>query len=54
LDGKPVFTKVNWKPSLKFADSMDNSLKGYADDVTLISDDFDTHKSVLQHIDLLI
>ena len=51
LDGKPVFTKANWKPSLKFADSMDHSLKGYADDVTLICDDFDTHKSVLQHID---
>jgi len=51
LDGKPVFTKVSWKPSLKFADSMEDSLKGYADDVTLISDDFTAHKSVLQLID---
>ena len=31
---------------------MEHSLKGYADDVTLISDDFDTHKSVLQLLDL--
>jgi len=37
LDGKPTFTKINWKPSLKFAESLDHSLKGYADDVTLIS-----------------
>ena len=51
MDGKPVFTKVSWKPSLKFADSMEHSLKGYADDVTLISDDFTAHKSVLQLID---
>ena len=45
LDGKPIFTKVSWKPSLKYADSMEHSLKGYADD-------FDTHKSVLQLLDL--
>ena len=52
LDGKPAFTKANWKPSVKFADSMEHSLKGYADDVTLISCDIDVHKSVLQTIDL--
>ena len=52
LDGKPVFTKANWKPSVKFVDSMEHSLKGYADDVTLISCDIDVHKSVLQTIDL--
>ena len=43
LDGKPAFTKTNWKPSLKFDESMEHSLKGYADDVTLISCDFDVH-----------
>jgi len=52
LDGRPVFTKANWKPSVKHAESMDHSLKGYADDVTLISCDIDVHKSVLQTIDL--
>ena len=52
FDGKPAFTKVNWKPSIKFVDSMEHSLKGYADDVTLISCDIDVHKSVLQTIDL--
>ncbi|XP_065884075.1 uncharacterized protein [Dysidea avara] len=52
LDGKPAFTKANGKPSVKFADSMEHSLKGYADDVTLISCDIDVHKSVLQTIDL--
>ena len=31
---------------------MEHSLKGYADDVTLISCDIDIHKSVLQMIDL--
>ena len=31
---------------------MEHSLKGYADDVTLISCDIDVHKSVLQTIDL--
>ena len=45
------FTKVSWKPSLKFADSLEH-IKGYADNVTLIPDDFDTHKSVLHLIDL--
>ena len=51
LDGKPAFTKVNWKPSLKFAESMEHSLKQYADDVALISCDIEVHKSVLQMID---
>ena len=52
LDGKSAFTKVSWKPSLKFAELIEHSLKGYADDVTLISCDFDVHKSVLHLIDL--
>ena len=51
LDGKPTFTKINWKPSLKFAESLDHSLKGYADFVTLISCDAEVHKSVLQTMD---
>jgi len=33
LDGKPAFTKVSWKPSLKFTDLMEHSLKGHADNV---------------------
>jgi len=51
-NGKPAFTKVSWKPSLKFANLMEHSLNGYADDVALISCDFDVHKSVLQLIGL--
>ena len=52
FDGHPVFTKSNWKPSLKFANSMEHSLKGYADDVTLLSIDIDVHMSVLKSLDL--
>jgi len=33
---------------------MGHLLKGYADDVTLISDDFNTYISVLQFIDLKV
>ena len=43
--------KTNWKQSLKFAKSQEHSLKGYVDDVTLISTDFDAHTSVLQTLD---
>ena len=39
IDRDPVSTKSNWKPSLKFVNSMEHSLKGYADDVTLLSSD---------------
>ena len=39
IDRNPVSTKPNWKPSLKFVNSMEHSLKGYADDVTLLSSD---------------
>ena len=52
LDGHPVFTKSNWKPSIKFANSREHSLKGYADDVTLLSIDIDVHMSVLKSLDL--
>ena len=45
---KPATVKESWKPSFKFAYSMDHSVKGYADDATLISTNFDTHSSVLQ------
>ena len=37
---------------MKVARSMEHSLKGYADDVTLISCDIDVNKSVLQINDL--
>ena len=50
IDRDPVSTKPNWKPSLKFVNSMEHSLKGYADDVTLLSSDIDVHKSVLQSL----
>ena len=39
------------KHSLKFTNSQTHSLKGYTDDVTLISTDVDVHTSVLQTID---
>ena len=42
---------VEWKQSPKFAPSLEHSLKGYADDVTLISTDLTIHTSVLQSID---
>ena len=51
LHGNPVIGKSNWKQSPKFANSMKHSLKGYADDVTLISNDIDAHTLVLQTID---
>jgi len=37
---------------VKVAHSTEHSLKGYADNVTLISCDIDVNKSVLQIIDL--
>ena len=52
IDRDPVSTKSNWKPSLKFVNSMEHSLKGYADDITLLSSDIDVHKSVLQSLDI--
>jgi len=42
---------VNWKPSQKLIYSTEHSVKGYADSVTLISNDFDTNVSVLQAMD---
>jgi len=42
---------ANWKPSPKLVDSTEHSVKGYADNVTVVSNDFDTHLSVLQTVD---
>ena len=36
---------------LKVVNSSEHSVKGYADDVTLVSDNFDVHVSVLQTVD---
>ena len=46
----PAVRKTNWKQSPKFAPLLEHSLKGYADDVTLISTDLTIHTSVLQSI----
>ena len=51
LQDAPATTKINWKPSPKLVDSMEHSVKGYADDVTIISNDIDAHVSVLQTVD---
>jgi len=51
LHGNPAIVKANWKPSPKLVDSTEHSVKGYADDVTVISNDFDIHVSVLQTVD---
>jgi len=53
LTGKTVTVKANWKPS-KFADAMDHFVKGYTDDATVISNNIDTHCSVLQEIYLML
>jgi len=50
LCDNPIVRKFAWKHSPKFAISQKHSLKGYADDVTLISNDVDAHTSVLQII----
>ena len=47
----PTVCKTNRKQSPKFAKSREHLLKWYADDVTLISTDFDSHTSVLQTLD---
>ena len=51
LHTEPVVSKVKRKPSLKVVNSAEHSVKGYADDVTLISSDFDAHVTVLQSVD---
>ena len=48
LSSKPATVKANWKPLPKVANSMDHSVKGYADDAMLISTNIDTHSYVLQ------
>ena len=35
--------KLIWKPSLKAVNSSEHSVKGYTDNVTLISNNFDAH-----------
>ena len=51
LSGNPSTTKANWKPCPKLVDSTEHSVKGYADDVTVISTNLDTHVYVLQTVD---
>jgi len=51
LETDPVTCKAKWKPSLKVVNSSEHSVKGYADDVILVSDNFDIHVSVLQTVD---
>jgi len=51
LRDTPVVHKANWKQSPKFAQSLEHSIKGYTDDVTLISVDCGIYTSVLQTID---
>jgi len=51
LQTNPVTSKAKFNPSLKVVNSAENSVKGYADDVTLISSNFDVHVTVLQSFD---
>ena len=51
LETDPVTSKAKWRPSLKVVNSSEHSVMGYADDVTLVSDNFDIHVSVLQTVD---
>jgi len=51
LNGNPSVSKTTWKHSTKFANSAEHSLKGYVDDVTLISNDITVHTSVWQVFD---
>jgi len=51
LTGKPATIKPSWKHLPKFVDSTTHSVKGYADDATLIPTNLLTHSSVLQEID---
>ena len=51
LETDPVTSKAKWRPSLKVVNSSEHSMMGYADDVTLVSDNFDIHVSVLQTVD---
>jgi len=50
FSSKPATVRANWKPTPKLAALMDRSIKGYADDATLISSNFDHHSSVLKEI----
>jgi len=51
LQAEPVVSKVRWKPFRKVVNSAEHSVKGYADDVTFISSNFDVHVTVLQTVD---
>ena len=46
LNAKPATIKASWKPSPKFIDSTEHSVKGYADDMTLISNDLDSYPCI--------
>jgi len=48
---EPVVSKLKKKPSLKVVNSVEHSVKGYADDVTLISSNFDAHVTVFKSVD---
>jgi len=51
FNGKPVTIKANWKAFPKLITSAEHSVKGYTDDVALISNDFVIHVSVLKAVD---
>jgi len=51
MDCAPRSLLRRWKPSTKFYASSEHSVKGYADDATLISVSMEAHTSVLQQID---
>ena len=51
LHSNPATVRGNWKSSPKLVESTEHSVKGYADDVTILSNNIDTHVSVLQTVD---
>ena len=50
MDCAPKSLLRRWKPSTKYYASLEHSVKGYADDATLISVSTEAHISVLQQI----
>ena len=50
IDRDHVSTKPSWNLLLSF-NSVEHSVKGYADDATSLSSDIDVHKSVLLSLD---
>ena len=51
MDCAPKSLLRRWKPSTKYYASSEHSVKGYADDATLISVSIEAHITVLQQID---